>query len=174
MERTGIPKLTPNNSRNWRLARYVGSNIHCSIILPQKNPGMVYLPTWMLDFDGKCIFVIIPYIDAMNFCSLKSRFQVAKKNSMPSAFSWITWSGKNYPAELLKLSPLSNNTPSRVIFRSVIAELYYYFHNPELVLTFLFVTNISRPIPQFWSWWLSPFRVWTGICIRSQVRVCML
>lgn len=119
-------------------------------------------------------FVIIPYIDAMNFCSLKSRFQVAKKNSMPSAFSWITWSGKNYPAELLKLSPLSNNTPSRVIFRSVIAELYYYFHNPELVLTFLFVTNISRPIPQFWSWWLSPFRVWTGICIRSQVRVCML
>lgn len=24
-------------------------------------------------------FVIIPYIDAMNFCSLKSRFQVAKK-----------------------------------------------------------------------------------------------
>lgn len=35
-------------------------------------------------------FVIIPYIDAMNFCSLKSRFQVAKKKTAcrpPSAES---------------------------------------------------------------------------------------
>ena len=170
MERTGIPKLTPNNSRNWRLARYVGSNIHCSIILPKKNPGMVYLPTWMLDFDGKCTL----YNYTIHRPKFWKKKQHAGKNSMPTAFSWITWSGKNYPAELLKLSPLSNSTPSRVIFRSVIAELYYYFHNPELVITFLLVTNISHPIPQFWSWWLSPFPVWTGICIRSQVRVCML